>query len=353
LPAARLLRLLRNPVLATALAAAVLGAVAGGWRWPYVMYGVGTAEPVHDRIETGKPLEEKGAFLFTTVTTYPRPNTFSLLYGWLHPRIEIRGQREATGGTVNYEAYRNWDIWLRENAEAEALIAAHNAAGVPVRVEQTGIIVYHFLENSRARGNGLQEGDIITAVDGRPARSAEELQEILLDKAPGDTVRVSGTRGGRPFEAGVPLVELTDGRTGIGILYRPVIKVTPPGPVKMNFSHMGGPSAGLMMTLELVAHLTGEDLTRGYRIAGSGTISADGSVGQVGWLRYKLMAADREKADYFLVPYVEAEGYGNWKEAEAAVREFRLSPRLVPVSSLKEAVQFLRSLPPKAESGGK
>ncbi|OUM96349.1 MAG: hypothetical protein BAA02_14660 [Paenibacillaceae bacterium ZCTH02-B3] len=352
MPAARLFRLLRNPLVATALAAAVLGAVAGSWRWPYVMYGVGTAEPVHDRIETGKPLEEKGAFLFTTVTTYPRPDTFSLLYGWLHPRMEVRGQREATGGTVNYEAYRNWDLWLRENAEAEALIAAYSAAGIPVQVEQTGIIIHHFLEMSRARGNGLQEGDIITAVDGRPTRSAEELAEILRDKSPGDIARVSGTRGGRPFEAEVPLVRLSDGRTGIGFLYRPVIKVTPPDPVEMNFSHMGGPSAGLMMTLELVAHLTGEDLTRGYRIAGSGTISADGSVGPVGWLRYKLMAAHREKADYFLVPYVEAEGYGNWKEAEAAAREFNLSPRLVPVSSLQEAIGFLRSLPPKTESAG-
>lgn len=316
------------------------------------MYGVGTAEPVHDRIQTGKPLEEKGAFLFTTVMTYPRPNTFFLLYGWLHPRMEVREQQEATGGTVNYEAYRNRDVWLRENAEMEALIAAYNVIGVPVKVEPTGIIVYHFMETTRARENGLQEGDIITAADGRPARTAEELAEILRDKAPDDTVRLSGTRGGKPFEAEVPLVRLSNGRTGIGIFLRQVIKVTPPDPVELNFSHMSGPSAGLMMTLELVAHLTGEDLTRGYRIAGSGTISADGSVGQVGWLRYKLMAAHREKADYFLVPYVEAEGYGNWREAEAAVREFNLSPRLVPVSSLREAVEFLRSLPPKTESSG-
>ena len=347
MPAARLLRLLRNPVLATALAAAVLGAVAGGWRWPYVMYGVGSAEPVHDRIETGKPLEEEGAFLFTTVTTYPRPNTFSLLYGWLHPRMEIRKLQEATGGTVNYEAYRNWDIWLRENAEAEALIAAYRAAGVAVQVEQAGLIIYRFLETTKARGNGLQEGDIITAADGRPARSSEELAEILRDKKPGDIVRLSGTRGGKPFEAEVPLVLLSDGRSGIGIWPMQVIRVTPPDPVKMNFVQMGGPSAGLMMTLELVAHLTGEDLTRGYRIAGTGTISADGSVGQVGWVRYKLMAAHREKADYFLVPYVEREGLGNWKEAEDAARNFHLSPRLVPVSSLQEALDFLRGLPPK------
>ena len=348
MPVTRLLRQLRNPLVVTALVAAVLGAVAAGWRWPYVMYGAGTAEPVHDRI-TGKPLEEKGAFLYTTVMTYPRPNTFFLLYGWLHPRMEVLRLQQATGGTVNYEAYHNRNVWMRDNAVAEALIAAYDAIGVPLQVEQTGIIVYQFLETTKAREAGLQEGDIINAVDGKPARTGEELAERLQEKSPGDTVRVSGTRGGKPFEAEVPLIKLSDGRTGIGFLHRPVIKVTPPDPVSLDFSDTSGPSGGLIMTLELVAHLTGEDLTRGYRVAGTGTISADGSVGQVGWVRYKLMAAHREKADYFLVPYVEEGGLDNWKEAEAAVQEFDLSPRLVPVTSLKDAIEFLRGLPPKTE----
>jgi len=347
LPLTRILRHLRNPLVVTALVAAVLGAAAAGWRWPYIMYGAGTAEPVHDRIVTGKPLEEEGSFLYTTVMTYPRPNTLFLLYGWLHPRMEVLKLQQATGGTVNYEAYYNRNVWMRDNAVAEAIIAAYDAIGVPLQVEQTGILIYQFLETTKAPEFGLQEGDIITAVDGRPARTVEELSNLLQDKTPGDTVRVSGTRGGKPFEAEVPLIRLSDGRTGIGFLQQPVIKVTPPDPVSLDFSDTSGPSGGLIMTLELVAHLTGEDLTRGYRIAGTGTISADGSVGQVGWVRYKLMAAHREKADYFLVPYVEQDGLGNWKEAEEAVQKYNLSPRLVPVSSLQQALAFLRGLPPK------
>lgn len=347
MPAIRLRRLKRYRLAITVFGIAVLWAVAANWHWPYVINGPGSAEPVHPRVQTGKKLEEKGAFLFTTVATYPKPDTFSLMYGWLHPRMDIKTLEEVTGGTVNYEAYRNLNTWLREKSEADAIIAAYNAIGRPVQVEQTGVIVYYFLESTRAREHGLQEGDIITAVDGRRIRTGEELIAVLQGKQPGDTVKLSGTRGGKPFETEVPLIRMEDGRTGIGFGQQQVYRVKPPDPVQMNFKDTGGPSAGLMMALELIAQLTGDDLTRGYRIAGTGTIAADGTVGQIGGIRYKLMAADRERADYFLVPYVERAGLGNWKEAENVVKELDLSLKLVPVASLDQALAFLRKLPPK------
>jgi PDZ domain-containing protein len=136
-------------------------------------------------------------------------------------------------------------------------------------------------------------------------------------------------------------------RTGIGFQNDTVLKVTPPDPVKFDFNDTGGPSAGLMMTLEIVAQLTGDDLSRGYRIAGTGTITADGTVGQIGGINYKLMAADREKADYFLVPY-ENKSLNNWNLAEKTVKDLNLSPKLVKVSTLKEALDFLKNLKPKA-----
>jgi PDZ domain-containing protein len=101
-----------------------------------------------------------------------------------------------------------------------------------------------------------------------------------------------------------------------------------------------------MMTLEIIAQLTGEDLTRGYRIAGTGTISGDGTVGLIGGINYKLLAADREKADYFLVPYSE-QNDSNWTLAEQTVEKFNLKPKLIKVSTLQEAVDFLKQLTPK------
>ncbi|WP_139787107.1 YlbL family protein [Cohnella massiliensis] len=328
---------------------AVLFIVASNWSFPYVLYGPGSAEPVHPRVETGHELEEKGALLFTTVSTYSKPNVFSILYAWINPRMDIVTEEKATGGTVNYAAYRNLLAYMRDSSENGALMAAYDSLGRQIQIEEQGVIVRAFLPDTQAREHGLQEGDIITSADGKETLTAESLTAVLQSKKAGETVKLAGTRGDKPFEAEVPLIAMAStGKPGVGFYQETVLKVTAPDPVKFDFADTGGPSAGLMMTLEIVAQLTGDDLSRGYRVAGTGTIAADGTVGQIGGIKYKLMAADREKADYFLVPYDEKNGASNWKEAEETVKELDLDLELVKVSTLDDALAFLRGLEPKA-----
>lgn len=343
--------------------------VASNWSLPYVLYGPGSAEPVHPRVETDHKVEQKGELLFTTVSSYSKPNVFSIIYAWLNPRMDIQTQAKATGGTVNLTAYRNLMAWMRDSSEANALLAAYTAMNKKIDVKEQGVIINSFIKETKAREHGLQEGDIITAVDGIKANNAETLSKYLSSKKPGDTVKLSGTRGGKALEASVPLIKMpSTGKPGIGFTNQTVLKVTPPDKVKFDFEDTGGPSAGLMMTLEIISQLQQKDLTKGYRIAGTGTIAADGSVGLIGGIQYKLMAADREKVDYFLVPYTRVaadhwqdnqkispkdainavlNGFGNWSLAQQTVADLKLKPKLVPVASLQDALDFLNSLEPK------
>ena len=59
-------------------------------------------------------------------------------------------------------------------------------------------------------------------------------------------------------------------------------------------SNIGGPSAGLMFTLEIMNQLVDEDLTKGYNIAGTGEMLEDGTVGRIGGAGFKVIAASRE-----------------------------------------------------------
>lgn len=73
-----------------------------------------------------------------------------------------------------------------------------------------------------------------------------------------------------------------------------------PNRVTISSEGIGGPSAGLMMTLEIYDQLNTEmDLTRGYQIAGTGTISLDGTVGRIGGINHKIVAADKAGAEIF------------------------------------------------------
>ncbi|MFE6835627.1 S16 family serine protease [Streptomyces sp. NPDC057705] len=109
--------------------------------------------------------------------------------------------------------------------------------------------------------------------------------------------------------------------------------------VELNLADVGGPSAGLLFSLGVVNKLDGDgsggDLTGGRSIAGTGTITADGTVGAVGGVALKTQAARRDGASVFLVPKAEC------ADARSELPE---GLRLVPVTSLTDAVNSLRAL---------
>ncbi|NUK55157.1 hypothetical protein HRW14_33895 [Streptomyces lunaelactis] len=119
-----------------------------------------------------------------------------------------------------------------------------------------------------------------------------------------------------------------------------------PAKVKVNLrlADIGGPSAGLFFALGIVDKLDGDgaggDLTGGRNVAGTGTITADGKVGAVGGVSLKTQAAKRDGASVFLVPK------GECSDAQA---ELPKGLRLIPVTTLKDAVDSLRAL----DKGGK
>lgn len=54
-----------------------------------------------------------------------------------------------------------------------------------------------------------------------------------------------------------------------------------------------------MFALEVYNQLIREDLTKGYRIAGTGTINIDGEVAPIGGISQKVIAAHKAGADIF------------------------------------------------------
>ncbi|MFF9795096.1 S16 family serine protease [Streptomyces bacillaris] len=118
-----------------------------------------------------------------------------------------------------------------------------------------------------------------------------------------------------------------------------------PGSMRVNvdLGDIGGPSAGLFLSLGIIDKLDGNgkggDLTGGRTVAGTGTITADGKVGAVGGVSMKVQAAHRDGATVFLVPEAEC------RQAESERPD---GMRLIPVTTLGGAVDALRAL----ESGG-
>jgi hypothetical protein len=100
----------------------------------------------------------------------------------------------------------------------------------------------------------------------------------------------------------------------------------------VNTEGLTGPSGGLMLALAFTDALNQGDLTGGRDIAGTGTIDRDGSVGEIGYVGYKVRGAAAAGAKVFLVP---------WGNADEARKAAPPGLQVVPVGTFVDAVAWL------------
>jgi PDZ domain-containing protein len=120
-----------------------------------------------------------------------------------------------------------------------------------------------------------------------------------------------------------------------------------PANVSINTAGIGGPSAGLAMTLTLINQMSQSSITGNHRIAVTGTIDQFGNVGDVGGVAEKTVAAANAGASYFIVPQVEV------ATAEANAPS---SLKIIGVTTLSQALSDLHAMggatPVKASNAG-
>jgi PDZ domain-containing protein len=105
--------------------------------------------------------------------------------------------------------------------------------------------------------------------------------------------------------------------------------------LKVSLPDTGGPSGGLIFSIGLIDFFTPEDILQGRKVAGSGTISADGKVGAIGGIAEKIIAAKQAGAT---VLFASRENCGEIPENVSGIS-------VVAVSTLEEATTYLRKAP--------
>lgn len=146
-------------------------------------------------------------------------------------------------------------------------------------------------------------------------------------------------------------------QTVINAVYNPVFEQTSDSSFlysKMNeildnSSSYIGDSFGLMAAIGLYEEVYYKNYSRKYSIiiAGTGTMNSDYSVGEVGAIRQKLLTAEQNQVDIFFIPkHHESyyEDFSNRIEAFEVVKEEDLSLRVVPVTTLEDAIYYLENL---------
>lgn len=294
-------------------------------------------EPMID-VSSVERQPHSGNFYLTTVVTQAPVLLAQLIYGHLSPVITVVSPERIVPPDTSPQQFMQQNYRMLEDSETAAQIVALRRAGYKVDIIGQGVEVLDILAESPAKGH-LQPGDVIIALNDRRVRTVDDLVSRVSAAPTDEPVRLRIGRAEKELSVRVPLMapETSDDPPRIGISVRTVgTDVVLPFPVAIRPQKVvGGPSAGFMFTLTLYNLITPDDLTRGWPIAGTGTINLDGTVGPIGGVEQKVAAAEGAGAVYFLVPPQ------NYTDAVRVAR----SIEVVEVSTFDEATEYLRSLP--------
>jgi PDZ domain-containing protein len=163
----------------------------------------------------------------------------------------------------------------------------------------------------------------------------EAFTKILKATKPDQTITLDFRRkNAKPGTATVKLGRNDDrdyGFLGIAVQTAPWAPFT----IDFNLANIGGPSAGLMFSLAVVDKLNDGNLNGGKFVAGTGSISGDGTVGPIGGIRHKMSTAAEAGATVFLVPKE------NCDEARTVAQD---TMTLIKAENLTQTVDALQTL---------
>lgn len=299
-------------------------------RVPYDAIGPGDAHSLNDSVKVvGHPsFPPKGEVLSTTVSVRERVNLLVAFAGWLDSDTDVVPQRQVSGD-VDPSEYRRQNEAAMSDSKTIAQLLALRHLGFQGVVEGSEIID---VEKGLPASGLLRTGDIIVEVDGVAQPEPPAMVAAIQARKPGDVVTLKIKRGdAAPFDVDAPLGS-SEGRTLLGVRMTPKVRL--PFDIDIESGDVVGPSAGLAYALELVDLLTPGELTGGRRVAVTGDLGPDGTVGEIGGIAQKEAAVRAAGVKVFLVPK------GNL--AEARKRAGGLDIR--PVGSFDEALAVLGSL---------
>ena len=309
---------------------------------PFVIFRPGTPENVlgsmitvpqsYANLDLASRDEDGQLFLTTVFVTTPRSRVFGaeILRAWIRGDEAVYPRDAIYPKGQDAQEIKSQEQFEMTSSQQYAIYNALSFLGFEVPTEAR---VVEILEESDANGK-LEIDDVVRSVDGKAVASSGEIVEIVRSKSPGDAIAMEVERDGELRSVrDIKLIENPQG-AAIGIFL--VVDFDSPVPISIDIRNTGGPSAGMIFSLGIIEKMTGEDLLRGRKIAGSGTIDLEGRIGAIGGIEAKLIGARRKGATIFLASVNNCDDIAHTPEGL----------QVIPVATLKEAVEVLRDLDP-------
>jgi PDZ domain-containing protein len=328
---------------------------------PYFIFMPGTAEEIKPMVSVSKGSDqERGALMLTTVRVSDT-NITTYLIALIHPYEELQPKSSIFRQGESEKEYSSRQEYVMITSQSSAIEAAYKKAGVPYHISHEGVRVLQLLAGMPGE-KVLKAGDTLLKIDDKQIQASIDLLDYIKTKKVGDSVTITFRRDKAEQSSTLQLAQLPQAqgsteapRAGLGIVPADMQSVKADQAdkqVTIKAGEIGGPSAGLMFSLEIYNQLVPEDITKGYRIAGTGTIDPDGLVGVIGGIQHKIVAADKAGAEIFFAPKDIKPKDGspilNYTTAVERAKQINSKMKIVEVETMDDALRYLAALPAKS-----
>ena len=273
----------------------------------------------------------KGNLNLTTVSiSTGRISAFQALAGWLagDKVVVPRETIYPPGTSENQVAQQDAADFTDSQNSAEA--AAFCELGYP---KGYGVVGTSSIMSPK---DALKLDDKLISLDGDPITSPDLIQAVLAKQTPGAKATVVVERKGVRMSVVVTMQPPASGSKGARIGISAANTCFADFDVNLGLNQeIGGPSAGTMFALGIMEKVGTEDLTGGRFIAGTGTIDTNGTVGPIGGIQLKMIAARRAGATVFLAPA------DNCADVRGNVPK---GLKIAKITTLHSAVEALRAI---------
>ena len=303
------------------------------YQFPYYIDATGVMINVDKRVTIKAGYEGKGSFNAAFVRSM-KATIPTLVIAKLNRNWDILKEEEVLFEDETYdEMLARGAIQLKSTGN-NAIINAYALAKKETTISNIQTtVMYRFDEAD----TDLLIGDIVTKINGVSVSTFEEITTEIKKSKVGDNLSIEVKNKDKTYSRYAKLQEI-EGQLVIGIIMQQIFDVDANPECTLSFtSKESGPSGGLMTSLAIYNRITKEDFTKGLKIAGTGTIEYDGSIGEIGGVKYKLAGVVKEKADIFFVPAGD-----NYEEAMKYKKKNKYKIEIVPIENFEDAVKYLK-----------
>lgn len=302
-------------------------------RLPYSIYGPGGKIDLSNRYKN-EIYETKGSLNITYISAYP--GTLPIIgLSYLIPNWDLVKNDDIKFDNETYNDAKKRDKILNDAAVSNSIYVAYKKANIDLNITKYKLYVTYIHPDAKT---DLKIGDIVESVDGKKYDNHIELTDYIKSHDLDYKVSFKVKDGNKEVDRYGIISNINDNKL-IGIAFTVIYEYdNNPNITFKTKSNELGSSGGLMMSLYVYNSLIEEDITKGYDIAGTGTIELDGTVGEIDGVKYKILGAYKKGIRVFIVPEQ------NYEEAKKVVEENKLNLKVINVSTFDETINKLKEL---------